>query len=246
MCGGGVGVGVGVGYGGGNMCGACREQNVQMCTKMTQKCEMTTEKVCQQIPIRVPVQSTRTVTPPPQYVMKCTPQTINKQQCKTIYRDETYEYPVKQCNPGSENKCYEYEVPDQTVDRQAESESVEFPSADCVLEESEKEHCTMLPTQLDCRKSTERRGVLIRQRVCDRVRQARYCNILPFSYCQNNPGQECNMVPREVCQPTCQKSNYCDQCSQFAGSGGFSQCSTQTCPNFFSPAANCPQGGSCY
>ena len=39
-------------------------------------------------------------------------------------------------------------------DRQQESEPVEFPSADCVLEESEKEHCTMLPTQLDCRKTT--------------------------------------------------------------------------------------------
>lgn len=257
-CGGGGGCGGSVGgggpygggaggpYGGGNMCGACREQNVQMCTKMTQKCEMTTENVCQQIPIRVPVQSTRTVTPPPRYEMQCTPRTIDQQQCKTIYVDEPYEYPVKQCNPGSEEKCYDYEVPDQTVDRQQESEPVEFPSADCVLEESEKEHCTMLPTQLDCRKTTERRGVLIRQRVCDRVRQARYCNILPFSFCQNNPGQECTMVPREVCQPTCQQNNYCDQCSQFAGSGGFSQCSTQTCPNFYSPAANCPQGGSCY
>jgi hypothetical protein len=83
-CGGGIGGGYVGGVGGAGMCGACREQNVQMCTKIKQKCEMTTENVCQQIPIRVPVQSTRTVTPPPRYENKCETQTINQQQCKTI------------------------------------------------------------------------------------------------------------------------------------------------------------------
>lgn len=251
-CGGGVSSGYpgpgypGPGYPGPNMCGACREQNVQMCTRMTQKCEMTTENVCQQIPIRVPVPGTRPVQPPPKWEMRCTPRIITTNQCKTIYVPQQYPYQVKECQPGSEEKCYKYEVPDQNVVKNPESETIDFPSADCVLEESEKEHCTMLPTELVCKKGTERRGVLIRQRVCDRVRQARYCNILPFSYCQNTPGQECTTVPREVCQPACQQSNYCDQCSQFATTGGFSQCSTQTCPNFYSPAANCPQGGACY
>ena len=36
-----------------DMCGACRQQNVQMCTRLSQKCEMTYEQVCQQVPIRV-------------------------------------------------------------------------------------------------------------------------------------------------------------------------------------------------
>ena len=31
------------------------QQNVQMCTKMTQQCETVMEKVCQQVPIRVSV-----------------------------------------------------------------------------------------------------------------------------------------------------------------------------------------------
>jgi len=247
-CGGGIGtgVGIGVGVGGGSMCGACREQNFQMCTKLTKRCTMTTEQVCQQVPTRVPVQRTRMVTPPPRYEMKCNDRTVTSEQCKTIYEPETYEYPVKECQAGTENKCYEYEVPEQTVTKVTEHESIEFPSADCELETTTKQHCTMLPTRLDCKKATERRGVLIRQKVCDRVRQARYCNILPFSYCQNNPGQECTTVPREVCQQGgCQQSQYCDQCSQFASSGGYSRCSTSTCPNFFSPAANCPLGGSC-
>lgn len=227
------------------MCGACRTQNVQMCTKTVQKCEMTYEDVCQQVPIRVPVQRTRVEQPPPRYEMQCNDITTSTQQCKTTYVDEPMQVPVKACESGVEEKCYTYEVPDQNVERVPESESVDFPSPDCTVEEAEKEHCTMLPTELVCKKTTERRGVLIRQRVCDRVRQARYCNILPFSYCMNTPGQECTMVPREVCQPGCSQSTYCNQCSQFAGQGGFSQCSTQSCPNFYSPASNCPQGGPC-
>jgi len=205
---------------------------------------MTYEDVCQQVPFRVPVQRTRTEQPPPRYEMQCNPITTSTQQCKTIYIDEPMQVPVKSCESGVEEKCYSYEVPDQTVERVQESESVDFPSADCTVQEAEKEHCTMLPTELVCQKSTVRRGVLIRQKVCDRVRQARYCNILPFSYCMNTPGQECTMVPREVCQPTCSQSSYCNQCSEFAGQGGFSQCSTGSCPNFYSPASNC-QGGSC-
>jgi len=225
------------------MCGQCRQQNVEMCTKMTQKCEMTYEDVCQQVPIRVPVQGTKTIQPPPKYEMKCENRVEYSQQCKTIYVDEPMQVPVKACEDGVERKCYTYEVPDQNVVPVDESESVNFPSADCTVEETPKEHCTMLPTELVCRKTTERRGVMIRQRKCDRIRQARYCNILPFSFCMNNPGQECTMVPREVCQPTCQQSEYCNQCSQFANSGGFSQCSTQTCPNFYSPGASCPMMG---
>merc|ERR1712013_153917 len=97
-CGGGIGtgVGMGVGVGGGSMCGACREQNFQMCTKLTKRCTMTTEQVCQQVPTRVPVQRTRMVTPPPRYEMKCNDRTVTSEQCKTIYEPETYEYPVKE------------------------------------------------------------------------------------------------------------------------------------------------------
>ena len=57
------------------------------------------------------------VTPPPRYEMKCNDRTVTNEQCKTVYEPETYEYPVKECQAGTENKCYEYEVPEQTVVR---------------------------------------------------------------------------------------------------------------------------------
>ena len=52
---GGVQVGGGR-IGGGDMCGNCRQQNVQKCTKLTQKCKTVMEKVCQSVPIKVDFQ----------------------------------------------------------------------------------------------------------------------------------------------------------------------------------------------
>merc|ERR1711970_426704 len=112
LCGGGIGGGVigggviGGGGIGGGMCLPCRQQNVEMCTKMTQKCEMTYEDVCQQVPIRVPVQGTKTIQPPPKYEMKCENRVEYSQQCKTIYVDEPMQVPVKACEDGVERKCY--------------------------------------------------------------------------------------------------------------------------------------------
>jgi len=241
FCGGGMAVG-------NNICGACREQNVQMCTKMTERCEMTTEQICRRTPHRgrYPVTRYRLRYPPPKYEMKCEPVTTTRRQCKTIFVPETYEIPVKKCQDGTENKCYEYKVPVQKVVSKPNGESVDFPTTNCTIKDVQKTTCHNLPTKINCLNSSVRRGVLIRQQVCDRQRMAKYCNILPFSFCKNNPGQDCQMVPRQVCQPTCEKSSYCDQCTQFASIGGFSQCSTQTCPNFYSPAANCLPGGQCY
>ena len=47
------------------------QQNVQMCTRMTQKCDMASEQVCQQVPIRVPTYGKRTVPQPPVWKMQC-------------------------------------------------------------------------------------------------------------------------------------------------------------------------------
>ena len=47
------------------------QQNVQMCTRMTQKCDMVNEQVCQQVPVRVPVPGKKMVPQPPRWEMKC-------------------------------------------------------------------------------------------------------------------------------------------------------------------------------
>ena len=53
------------------------------------------------------------------------------------------------------------------------------------------------------------------------------------SECDNVPNQKCRMVPRQVCQPGCSTSNTCNKCESFRNQGGFSSCSTGTCPNYF-------------
>ena len=42
-----------------------------MCTRMTQKCDMVNEQVCQQVPMRVPVPGKKMVPQPPRWEMKC-------------------------------------------------------------------------------------------------------------------------------------------------------------------------------
>ena len=97
------------------MCGACRQQNVQMCTRMTQRCSMVNEQVCQQVPVRVPVPGTKTVPQPARWEMRCEDITEQRQQCKTVYEEKTITVPVKECNQGTTELCEEYQVPKQEV-----------------------------------------------------------------------------------------------------------------------------------
>ena len=55
------------------------------------------------------------------------------------------------------------------------------------------------------------------------------------SECDTVPGQQCRVVPRQVCQPGCSTSQQCNQCDQFRAQGGFSSCQAQggSCPNYF-------------
>ena len=84
-----------------------------MCTRVTQRCEMTQQEVCQQVPIKVrqqdgtpthrvcwvqvPFQSVRTVPVPPLYETRCQTRTEYTQKCSTRYVDEPYQVPVKRC-----------------------------------------------------------------------------------------------------------------------------------------------------
>lgn len=235
-----------------DMCGACRQQNVQSCTRMTQKCDMVNEQVCQQVPIRVPVPGTKTVPQPPRWEMRCEDITEQRQQCKTVFEDKVITVPVKECNQGTTELCEEYQVPSQEVQSSPDSGSVTIPVETCDIVEEEKKYCAKLPTEVLCSNTTMTKQVRYKRRVCDRQSFKPYCKQFPESNCENSPGQECENVPRQVCQNTCQESSYCNTCAQFASVGGFqaglsSQCKTSTCPNFISsssssclPGVNCP------
>merc|ERR1712110_1057519 len=235
-CGGGDSCGGGGGCGGGpapapDMCGACRQQNVQMCTKMTQQCETVMEKVCQQVPIRVPVQIS--IPSPPRYVQKCDTVTESREQCRTIYVDKTEEVPIKTCNNVLVEKCQPYSVPStEVVTEQMNGDQTFTGIKTCTIATETAEHCAMLPVKEVCQPRTVRRRVKIQTTVCDRKSYKKECKNFPDEVCRNSAGQVCQNVPREVCQPSCPQTNLCNSCQNFAGTGGFEQCQQPTCPNF--------------
>lgn len=232
---GGCGVTIGAGRQcglGPDICGACRQQQVTTCQSSTTRCENQVQEVCQQVPYRVVVPKTRTVQPPPRWEMKCETVEETKQQCQIVYKTENYTEYVKKCNQGMKEKCVDYKVPNFGVVDKPMSESVQFDTTECTEETKVIKQCVKLPTNYVCQNRTITRTVRIHQTVCDREREARYCYRVPHSYCKNVPGQECSMEPREVCQPSCPQTSYCNSCVQFASVGGFSQCQTSSCPNF--------------
>jgi len=218
-----------------DMCGSCRQQNVQMCTRMTQKCETTYEQVCQSVPIRIPVQKWREVPQPPRSSVQCNPVTTTVEQCRMIWVDEPVRVPIKRCESGSENKCLSYTVPVTNVIRDNKDGWREYDVPTCRIKDvPNAQHCAQLPVKEICQDQTVTRRVKIATTKCDRQSSQQKCLPFPEHSCTGYGGQQCQMVPREVCQPSCPQTDYCNQCTQFAAGGGFGQCGTPTCPNYVS------------
>merc|ERR1712059_54309 len=158
-----------------------------------------------------------------------------KDKCSVVYEPQTYNVPVKQCKQGTTKKDFNYKVPQFNLAKIPMNETVSFPTHECEITHTDEKYCVDLPTRLDCKSKTITRRVKINKVVCDQQKMSKYCHNVPYSYCKNVPGQVCEMVAKKVCQPTCQQTDYCNTCAQFASGGGFSQCATATCPNFYSP-----------
>jgi len=216
-----------------DMCGACRQQQVQYCTRLTQKCEMKNERVCQSVPVRRPVPGFKWVTPPPRPEMKCDTQTEYVQQCRVEYKTEEETFTVEVCETSIKQDCQPYDAPNYEVVRDQKNQTAVINNIKvCEIEKVMKKHCVKLPTSSTCSNDNIRRKVRITSQKCDRNNYKTVCKKFPDQNCQNSPGQVCKNVPRQVCQPTCEQNNYCNQCEQFAESGGFENCGTSTCPNF--------------
>jgi len=217
-----------------DMCGSCRQQNVQMCTRMTQKCETVYEKVCQSIPVRIPVQKWREVAQPPRTTVQCNPVTTTVEQCRMIWVDEQVQVPSKKCETGTENKCLSYTYPVTTVTKELKDGWKNYDIPTCRIQDEQATHCAQLPVKEICQDQTITRQIKIPTTKCDRQSTQRKCLQFPEQNCSGYGGQQCKMVPREVCQPSCPQTDYCNQCTQFAATGGFGQCGTPQCPNYVS------------
>lgn len=215
-----------------DMCGSCRQQNVQMCTKMTQQCSMKTERVCQSVPYRKPVQRMKMIQRPPIPQLKCEDETQYITKCRVEYIEKPNTIKVSKCDTSVEEKCLPYNAPNFEVMREDKEETAQFKVNVCEIQIDRKRHCVDLPTNSTCTGNKITRQVKVKFQKCDRSDYQTVCKKFPEQNCHNSPGQVCWKEPREVCQPTCQDNNFCNTCQQFASMGGFEQCGTPTCPNY--------------
>merc|ERR1712029_974873 len=114
-------------------------------------------------------------------------------------------------------------------------EKVSFVSRKCSFRNVTEEFCQTFP-QADYKCSNSRpsqREYILNKVVCKEQKDVKFCMNIPEGECENVPDQKCRVVPRQVCQPGCSTSNMCNQCDSFRNQGGFSSCSTGTCPKFF-------------
>lgn len=140
--------------------------------------------------------------------------------------------PVKTCRNVQERKRFDILVPTQNVTRTPKYGEQDYTVNLCNKKTVKRKSCQRVTTGVDCANQPIRRSVRLTKQICDRKTMGRKCIELPFSNCENQPGQVCKMVPRQVCQDTCSTQNKCNTCSEFVGSGGFGTCNTGTCNNY--------------
>ena len=56
---------------------------------------------------------------------------------------------------------------------------------------------------------------------------------IPITQCYPGVVNQCDMVPRKVCQPTCSNSDMCNQCNQFVQSPSYGSCQSSPCNTYY-------------
>jgi len=226
---------------GSNQCqdNACQQVQVPMCgggpscqAGPQQCCRTVMEKVCRQVPYKVPRTVTESYQPPPKYEVKCDTVDDARESCRIVMVPKEYTVPTKRCESATENKCFTYNVPDQELVRKDQNEMIPVPSEKCNMKTVTEQHCTVLDVGVDCKEAEVRKSTYRSVRICDRQSTQRACFDVPYSECASGAGTGCQFVPRKVCQNSCPKTDRCNKCSQFVGEGGYSSCGTNQCSSY--------------
>ncbi len=205
------------------------------CNAQSQQCCRTnTQRVCRNIPQRVT-----------QQVKQMIPGQVRvRQVCENVVypRQETYYETVqklvnntrKDCQKYTKQECHDFNQPTYTVVTEQKTEAVEIDLPKCKVGEMKATHCHTFPDgEIQCRDSTVRKGIKINKIKCDRRVTLQQCFDIPRANCMIGTNQKCRMVPREVCQPSCSQSSFCNQCDEFRRGPGFGSCPTSTCGSFY-------------
>lgn len=209
----------------GNVCQEVKEAAcygpASSCQAASQQCcRIIQQKVCQQVPVRVPV--VVNMTRPGQMIpkRKCSmvdmevPVCINMQE--TVKENKT----VDKCETEKKEQCVKFDLPSFSIIKQNRSEEVDLRIRKCKKSVVEQEYCHTFPdAEVDCRERRETRRYILNKVVCDRERDAKICRTIPWSRCMSGNDQECRMVPRQRCVDSCSTNPACGKCDQLRQAG---------------------------
>jgi len=222
---GGAGQAASCGSGGGSVCqkvkeAACYGPSASCATPAQQCCRIVQQKVCQQVPVRVPVPVDVTV--PGQMIpkRKCETVDVESPVCKTYQETIQEEKTYDKCEMTKKEQCVTFEIPSFSIVKSQRSEQVELRVNKCKKSVVSQEYCHVFAdAAVDCRQRRETRRYILNKVVCDRERDAKICRSLPWSRCMAGSGQECEMVARQRCVDSCSNNPACGKCDQMRQEG---------------------------
>jgi len=209
----------------GNVCqdvkeAACYGPTASCQVPSQQCCRMVHQKVCQQVPVRVPIMVNITV--PGRVVpnKNCETVAVEVPFCEivqeTIKENKTYD----KCEMEKKEHCVPFELPTFSVIKQDRAEQIDLRVTKCKKSVVEQEYCHTFPDAVvDCRDKLESRKYILNKVVCDRERDAKICRTIPWSRCMSGSDQECEMVPRQRCVDSCSTNPACGKCDQMRQEG---------------------------
>merc|ERR1711970_594934 len=211
--------------GGGNVCqkvkeAACYGPSASCQAPSQQCCRIIQQKVCQQVPVRVPVPVDVTLPGSRIPRKKCETVEVESPVCKnyqeTVQEEKTYD----KCEMTKKEQCVTFEMPSFTTVKQQTSEQVELRVSKCKKTVISQEYCHVFPdAAVECRQRRETRRYILNKVVCDRQRDAKICRSIPWSQCMSGSDQECEMVPRQRCVDSCSTDPACGKCDQMRQEG---------------------------
>merc|ERR1711970_1252002 len=211
--------------GGGNVCqkvkeAACYGPSASCQAPSQQCCRIIQQKVCQQVPVRVPVPVDVTLPGSRIPRKKCEMVEVESPVCKnyqeTVQEEKTYD----KCEMTKKEQCVTFEMPSFTIVKQQRSEQVELRVPKCKKSVISQEYCHVFPdAAVECRQKRETRRYILNKVVCDRQRDAKICRSIPWSRCMSGSDQECEMVPRQRCVDSCSSNPACGKCDQMRQEG---------------------------
>jgi len=220
-----AGQGASCGSGGGSVCqkvkeAACYGPSSSCAAPAQQCCRIVQQKVCQQVPVRVPVPVDVTV--PGQMIpkRKCETVDVESPVCKTYQETVQEEKTYDKCEMSKKEQCVTFEIPSFSIVKAQRSEQVELRVNKCKKSVVSQEYCHVFAdAAVDCRQRRETRRYILNKVVCDRQRDAKICRSLPWSRCMAGSGQECEMVARQRCVDSCSNNPACGKCDQMRQEG---------------------------